>query len=163
MNIHIERVHIERMAAAVRSEYPDDDQLLLDCLEGQTQLFELASSLLGALETEEANEAALCSQIELRQSRLKKARMRQTKIRQLLAELMKIADLGRLALPEATLSLREGKAALTIPDKTAVPETFVQTIRKIDKRKINEEFADRQLPNWLSRTTPSPILTVRRK
>ena len=152
--------------AAIVAMLPDDedDRLKADMLEGETDLHAFASKLLSHIEDDEGVINALADQIEDRKARQERAKHRIASRRDMLAALLDIARLEKLALPEATITKRPGKPKLIVANDDAVPDDY-QAIKKVpDKKAINAAFeAADTLPNWLRREPAKDVLTVRRK
>jgi len=153
--------------AAVRemlANEADDDRLLHDTIEGETDAHGLLSRLLDGIEREEGDRAALTEQMEARKARRDRCDARISTYRNAASAVVRATGLAKITLPEATVSIRDGKPKLTILLDDAVPDQFQVVMRKPDKAAINAAFADTdELPNWLSREAGQPTLTVRRK
>ena len=141
----------------------DDDRLLNDMIEGSTDAIEIARGLLAASDDDEGAIAALDRQVADRQARKKRAQDRIARRREVLTAMMQAAGAKKLTLPEASLSLRDGKAALRVVSDDAVPEAFKVAKLTTCKTAINAEYENATtLPNWLTRDEAKPVLTVRR-
>ena len=141
----------------------DDERLVLDTLEGETDLFELSRRLLDGIERDEGDAAVLAKQIEDRKARADRCKKRVDARREALAALMQCAGIKKLPLPEASLSIRDLKPKLTVVDEAAVPDDFQVIKRSPDKKAINAAFEDADtLPNWLTRGDAGVSLTIRR-
>lgn len=141
----------------------DDERLILDTLEGETDLFALAGRLLNGIEQDDGDAAVLDKQIEDRLARKKRCKARVEARREALAALMQAAGVSKLPLPEATVSVRDGKPTLIVLNDEAVPDDLQVVKRAPDKKAINAAFADAdELPNWLRREDARPVLTIRR-
>jgi outer membrane protein TolC len=141
----------------------DDERLLLDTIEGETDALSLIRRLLDDNEADEGNIEALKAQIEARRVRRQKAEQRIERRREAIAKLIMAAGVKKVPLPEATLSARMGSASLEVLTEAAVPDEYRKPKLLPSKTLINEAFADAgTLPNWLTRNPPRPTLTVRR-
>ena len=152
--------------AAIKTmlEGEDDDRLLNDTIEGSTDALEIARGLLDASDDDEGAIAALDRQVSDRQARKKRAQDRIARRREVLTAMMQAAGAKKLTLPEASLSLRDGKAALRVVSDDAVPDAYKVAKLTTSKTAINAAFEDADtLPNWLVRDEPRPVLTVRTK
>jgi len=142
----------------------DDDRLLADMLEGETDAHEVLRRLLNAVEREEGDKAALTEQMDARKARRDRCEGRIAQLRNGMAAVIRATGLPKVQLPEATLSVSDGKPKLSIVSDDAVPDQFQVVKRTPDKRAINAAYENADdLPNWLVRTAPVPSLTVRRK
>jgi hypothetical protein len=143
----------------------DDEQLVIDCLEGETPLFDIARQLLDANEDDEGIIASLDQQIADRNTRKERAKLRIERRKSALISLMDIAAIKKLPLPEATVSLRTllGRAKVIDPD--LLPDAFVKVseVRKPDMDAINTAVENgAQIPGVV-KTNGSASLSVRRK
>lgn len=142
----------------------DDDRLVMDTLEGETDLFAMLSKLLAQVEDDEGAVASLKEQIEARRFRIASAEARVARGRAMIGKLMDFAQQDKIVLPEATLSRRVVAAKLEIANKDAVPRDLQREKLEPDTAKITEKYADADtLPNWLTRIPESKSITVRRK
>ena len=141
----------------------DDERLLLDTLEGETDAFELVRRLLDGIERDEGDAEVLADQIAQREARMRRCKERNTGRREAISAIMQCAGLKKLPLPEATLTLRDLKPKLAIVSDDAVPEQYQVVKRTPDKKAINTAFeAADNLPNWLTRMDAGTSLTIRR-
>jgi hypothetical protein len=143
----------------------DDEQLVIDCLEGETPLFDIARQLLDANADDEGLIASLDQRIADINIRKDRAKLRIERRKSALISLMDIAAIKKLPLPEATVSLRTllGRAKVIDPD--LLPDAFVKVseVRKPDMDAINTAVENgAQIPGVI-KTNGSASLSVRRK
>lgn len=163
------RVKITRDAvttiAALFSE-EDDDQLKLDTLEGETDLFEFTSRLLARIEYEDGIIANLQHQIALREIRIARAANRITKIKELIISLMQSAKQTKLPLAEATVWISERPPTWRLVDVNALPPHYRKKVTivtfKPDKDKINAAFEKGTVLEGTTKTNGLTVLNVRR-
>lgn len=138
----------------------DDDRLKLDMLEGETNIFELTRRLLDNIEQDEGAKAALITQIQDRNERKARAEHRIEAHRLAIRALMEAAELDKLPLPEATVTLRKLPPKPIVTDEAALPDAFVKITRKPDMAAIkaaNDPVPGTALDNG------GVSLTIRRK
>lgn len=158
----IQVANVMDMLAAIGVD--DDDRLVIDTLEGETDLFAMLSKLLAQVEDDEGAVASLKEQIEARRFRIASAEARIARSRAMIGKLMDFAQQDKIVLPEATLSRRTVAAKLEIADKEAVPQSLCAVKYAPDMAAIKAEFDDADtLPNWLTRIPENKSITVRRK
>jgi len=143
----------------------DDEGLKLDMLEGETTMFEVVRRLLDDCEADDGLIAALKDQIAARQSRRERAETRIDRRKAAITSLMDAAFLTKLALPEATVSLRTLQPRPKITDLAALPDAFV--VETIVRKPDNDAIAvaiegGAEIPGVVM-TNGSSSLTVRRK
>ena len=162
MSVFIDKGRLAQIAEFVR-EQSDDEELLLDMLEGETDLFEIVTKLLNANEDDEGRKAALTEQMNVRKERRDKCDARIVKRREVIRELMEIAGVQKLPLPEATISRQKVKAKVSVKDPDAVPQELCKAIWKPDMEKIKAEYGlSPTLPNWLAIDPERETIVIRR-
>lgn len=161
--LDLTRIQVEAIAAHLRDALDEDERLYLDTLAGETDLYEWVRRLLGRIEEDEGNVAALKEQIADRTLRKNRAEHRIETARDAIKALLECARLDKLVLPEATLSVRETADKLAVNDPEAVPEKY--TVPKPVMEKIKADFTTEtpDLPNWLRVEPGKSSLTIRRK
>ncbi len=136
---HIVRMQIEQLLR----EFPDlaEDDIPL-ALETETDAVEY----LRHIERLRQEAVAHAKSIELVVDDLKTRRIRFERrdeaFRQLMFQMLQAANLRKLELPEATLSIRTGSPKVIITDDTAIPDAFVRIKREPDKAKIKVALQD---------------------
>jgi hypothetical protein len=159
----ITTIQVKAIADMLRDE--EDDILLADMLESETDLHPMLEKLLWWIEQDEGNAAALKAQIDDRTERKRRFEARIAAKRDAVTALLDCAGLDKITLPEATLSVRQLPAKLAVTDPAAVPEEFTVSVPRPNLDAIKAHFnpADPVLPNWLRLDPPKPSLTIRRK
>ena len=165
MRLDITLIQIEAIRTHLADQFEDDERLLLDTLEGQTDAFEIAKRLLDGIERDEGDAAALTEQMASRKARRDRCEARIEARREALMALMQCAGLDKLPLAEASVSLRILPAKIAVNDPAAVPEEYTRPNPKpnMDAIKAAFEPGDETLPNWLRVEPARPSITVRRK
>lgn len=165
MRIDLTAMQVKGIMLHLADQFADDEQLKIDTLEGETDLFALVSRLLEGIEADEGDIAALKEQVDARKVRMARADKRIGARREAIMALMQCAELDKLPLPEATLSLRTMPAKLSVNDAAGVPEGFCTMKPVPNMEAIKSAFApdSPELPNWLRVEPDRPSLTIRRK
>ncbi len=119
-------------------ELIDDVDLRADMLEGSTDLHAIMERLLN--EEREANEliAVVGNRIEALSARRAMFRLRQTSLRAVMQAILDRAELRKLALPEATISITRRGPAVQVIDETLVPDAYCRFKREISKTAIKD-------------------------
>lgn len=158
----IARSQIEGVLDALNHCLHDDEQLRLDMLEGETDLFGIVRRLLNDNEDDEGAIADLREQVDRRKSRKDRAEHRIEKRKEAIASLMEAAQLATLPLPEATLSLRKLEPRRKVFDVDALPLGYFTTeeVRRADLAAI---AAAKEPIEGTTMTNGGVSLTVRRK
>lgn len=160
MRTDIALLQVQNVMAALGSHFDDDERLKLDTLEGETDLFAILPKLLDRLEDEEGNIAVLAEQISDRQARKTRATARKDAYREAIANLMACAELDKVTLPEATLSVRQVPPKPIVTDADALPDALCTFTRKPNMAAIKEAET---LPEGVAFDNGGITLTVRRK
>lgn len=165
MRLDLTLQQIAAIKHSLGDAFDDDEKLLLDTIEGETDAFELVRKLLDGIEADEGDAASLTAQIEARKVRKDRCGARIGARREALTAVMQCAGLDKLPLPEATLSLRTMPAKLVLNAREAVPQEYTVPSPKPSMDLIKAAFSpdNDNLPNWLSVEPERPSLTVRRK
>lgn len=163
--IRVAKASIEHVLDALQHFLGDDEQLKLDMLEGETNLNGVVSDLLASIEDDEGLVNALDVQIDARAARQERAKHRIDAKRRAIASLMDCALLTKLALPEATLSLRTIAPKAKVVNADELPDEFVRTIetRKPDTDAIKAAVEAGQSIPGVVMTNGDASLTIRRK
>lgn len=146
--------------------YPDladDEELRLDTLEGETDFHRIMSRLVRARNEKLADAEGLAGYI----SKLSERRARQVRgadgIKSLMLSLMSVADLPKLVLPEATISVTKPRASVDVLDADALPQGTFSIIRQPDKTAIKALIeAGDEVPGAALKLS-DPGLTIRTK
>lgn len=152
-----------RAIVATYPELADDEDLLLDVLEGQTNLFELASALLLAMKGREAHAEGIKILIRDLEDRKAMLEGRAERLRGLLILLLEDAGLKRLPLDIATISIANRGPKPIWPDAPGDdwPAEFVRVRREINKSAINEALREGRPVPALEMDNGKSGLTVR--
>lgn len=159
--IYVTKQQVAAVALMLANE--EDEQLRLDTLEGETNLFELTRSLLGAIEEDEGNVLALKHQIETKRTRQSAAEHRNDVRRDAIKALLECAGLDKLTLPEATLSVRRVPPKPIVCDEAAVPVELCRLKRTPDIAAIKAELEAGGAVPGVTLDNGGVTLSIRRK
>ena len=124
----LDPIKAARAALAVRESIAavatDDDELLTDMIEGETDLFEIIDRLIARRAENMALAAGAAQHIETMRGRRERFERLAEQDRTLITQAMLIADLPSVRRPVATLSLSARAAKLVIDDEAAIPSGF---------------------------------------
>ena len=155
---------LEREFADLVAAYPElaeDEELRADTIEGETDAYRVLGKIV-AIERD-ANSMALAIGERTKELAARKERYTRRKdaMRALLLRLMKAADLNKVSLPEATVSVSKGRAGVEIVDESLLPDNVVKLKREPDKTAIKAALdAGEDVPGAVLREG-QPTLTVR--
>jgi hypothetical protein len=155
---------IERVMAGLLAEHPEmaeDEILRADMLVGCTNADEILRRLVFELITDIAMAEGVAESIGKLKERQARFERRQDAIRSLMQRVMDAAQIGKIQLPEATLSMRPGVARVVIADEKAIPERFIVTTTSISKAAIKEAIKDGITIEGAYLSNAPPSLSVR--
>lgn len=142
-----------------------DEQLKLSTLEGETGLNELVSSLLAENEDDEGMVKQIKVQIDDRRQRIERFEHRIETRKNAIVSLMDCAQLTKLPLPEATVTLRTLPSRPKVIDADALPDKFVKQVvtLKADMEAIDAALERGENVPGVVMSNGGSSLTVRRK
>jgi hypothetical protein len=140
----------------------DEDQTLLDTLEGASSFPELVGLVIREAKASEAMAEGLQSLIDAMQQRKARLLHRAKQYRATVAEAMINAGERKLTLPDVTLSVRMGKPRLII-DEAAISDRYKvpQITFKTNKEAIQADVDKGDVPEGVQIANPQPVLNVR--
>ncbi|MET3924560.1 siphovirus Gp157 family protein [Devosia sp. 2618] len=152
-----------RHMLVVFPELADDEELRLDTLEGETDFNRIMSRLVRVRNEKLADAEGLGSYI----GDLSERKARQVRgadgVKALMLSLMSVADLPKLVLPEATISVTKPRSSVEVIDVDALPQGTFSIVRQPDKAAIKAQLeAGDDVPGATLKTS-EPGLTVRTK
>lgn len=165
MNINplVVRQQIENLKVA-HPELIEDDEAWLASLESETRFEELVTQLVRRIDDSKALAEGTAGRLTELQER--KARMlhRMESLRNLLFKIMESAELAKLELPEATITIRKGTQQLTgEADAAALPDELCKISRTPDRTAIKEALKTGQTVPGFQLSNATPSLSIRIK
>jgi len=142
-----------------------DDPYLADMLEGETTLDKAVERVLLEAAQRKAEGDGLKEVIAAMQERQKRHYAATEALRQAVVYAMEQAGETSIKTPAITVSIRDGKPKLEIPDMDAVPHEYCQQAIKWvpDRGAIEGEIRHGKIFNWATMSEPKPVLTARIK
>lgn len=160
----IELAEIKRIAEFLREACGDDELAYVSMLEGETNAFEALELTHRSIQADEELLEGIAKRQQELAARKSRIESRRDAKRKAMGQILRAAGLKRAELVEATVSVRDGKAKLVVNDPEAVPEEYTRVKREVDKASVNAAFADAEsIPNWLSRSDPQDVISIRSK
>ncbi len=158
---------LKRIGAETMLREMDPDitfEELADNLEGLTDFNEACSQWVRKEGEDQAQADALGTYISELDQRHARILLRVKATRNVLAQAMDATGTKKLELPEATLSMRAGKAKVIVTDESQLPATLwtEKIVRNPDKNAIAAELDTGPVPG-ATMSNPQPNLTIRRK
>lgn len=160
MRVDLTLIQLNAIRTMLRDAFDEDEQGWLDCLEGETDAFEMLRKLLNGIERDEGDQAQLTEQMANRKARRDRCEARIKEQRDAIAAILECARLDKLVLPEATLSLRKVAPKVVVVAPELVPDELCTFTRKPSLAAIKEAEG---IPAGCSLDNGGYSLTVRRK
>lgn len=153
---------------ALKREYPfiwddGDEKLLTDCLAAETDINEFLTVLVDRMRDSVAMADAIASRIAELESRRDRYSRREQAMRVLAFKVMEAANLRKVELPEATLSIRAGTPKVIITDEAIIPDLLCRITRSPDKTKIKELLTNGDPVQGAELSNAEPTLAIRTK
>ena len=155
---------IARIAELLGALCDGDEVLFADMMEGESPAHDIISRIADAVALDQERLTGIkerAADIATRKARY------ETRIdagKRAIGAVLRAAGLAKVELPEATWSVRDGKAKLIVIDPEAVPFDMTRVKQEPDKIAINAAYENAAaLPNWLVREPATDIITQRSK
>lgn len=146
MNAQYIRAEISRLIDA-NPELAEDDDLRADMIEGETDAVEFIGKALAARQEAVSIQKAIMSRIADLAERAARYDRKAGAMKALIRSVMRSADIDRLELPEATLSISKGRTSVDVTDLDALPQGYFKIERKADKTAIKQAIeAGNEIP-----------------
>jgi hypothetical protein len=123
------------------AEYPEletDEELRADAIEGETDAHKIISRALEARQDAET----LAGAIKAREVDLSARRSRYERkadaMKSLIRSIMQAAQLPKLTLPEATLSITKPRQTVSVENVDQLPQGYFTTVRQADKAALKQ-------------------------
>lgn len=166
MNIHADIQYLKSRISELVLTFPElaeDDDFRVDVFDGETDI----SRVLGKLVNTAREAETMADAIKSRQSELGERRARFERkdeaTRILILSILEAANLPKVQLTEATLSMRHLPPSPIVRDADALPENCVRIERKPDMKAIKAEIeSGREVPGVVM-NNGRPSLTIRTK
>lgn len=142
MNIRADIPLIQRIAAQLRDMLGDDldDETLIDTLDGEADVADIADRMLAAMLDADALAAAVKAQEADLKARRSRIEARAEAFRAQLLTLLDATGAKKMERPRATISRRHGLLSVHITDETAIPSQLCKTTVTPDKAAIKAQL-----------------------
>jgi hypothetical protein len=142
--LFLDAAFVKAEVGKLLAEYPEletDEELRSDMIAGETDAHKIiaralearqeAETLAGAIKAREVDLSARRSRYERKSDAMKS----------LIRNIMRAANLQKLTLPEATLSILAPRQTVGIEDLDAIPQGYYRTVKQADKEAIKQALA----------------------
>lgn len=143
--IAIDASEVERQIAKLFTDYADDlagdDALRADLIESESDLHSIMSRIIDHRQEALGMVAMIKERASHLEERKKRFEARAGAMTALALRLMQVARQTKLVIPEASISILEGKDIVVIDDEDALPQGYTRTKTEPDKIAIKAAFA----------------------
>lgn len=169
MTARLDPAIVLQQIANLKLVYPDvwddgEEKLLADCLEAETDINELLTVLVDRMQDAKSFAGGIAGRIaelELRQARFEQ---REKAMRDLAFKVMSAADVRKIEIAEATLSIANGQCKLIGEvDPLTLPDHFRRMKFEADKKAIKAALENGVTVAGYELSNAEPHLTVRTK
>ena len=158
------RMQIEQLRLTHPGIWDDgDEQLLADSLEGETDFHKFLTAVVRRICEAEAFVEGIDDLITDIKTRRQRFEQRGEAMRSLAFKLMSAADVRKVELPQATLSIRAGQPRVIVTDESALPPDCIRIKREPDKIAIKERLMRGEHVPGASLSNAEPALAMRTK
>jgi hypothetical protein len=141
----------------------EDGVLLVDMLTAETGVCELLNVVEDKRQNATAMAAGIASRIAELELRLDRYERREEAMRALEFKLMQAAEVKKLELPIATLSIRNGTQKVIVTDDKLLPDVLCRIKREPDKTRIKEMLMGGQTVRGCELSNAEPTIAIRTK
>jgi hypothetical protein len=123
---------------SLRAAGEDDEQLIADMVEGETDFHSFMQWLLNKERDEDMLQDGISSRIKALQERKAASVARKERFRAAMLDSLKTVDIAKVTLPEATISRIVVKPSIVVTDESALPESCIRIKREANKTEIKK-------------------------
>ncbi len=163
--IHSDVFNLKNAIDALLVQFPElvtDEILRADTFEAETDIQDILEKLVELAEDARWLAAAIDLRMKELSARGARYSRREEAMRLLIQSVMERADLKKVTLAEATLSVSHRKSTPVILNDEALPDELCKFKRVPDMKKITEAIANGEMPAGVSLSNGRSILTIRR-
>ncbi|MDE2105686.1 MAG: siphovirus Gp157 family protein [Patescibacteria group bacterium] len=135
-NLYLEssflKAEIARLIEA-NPELSEDEVLRADMIDGETEIAKIMAAVLNELNAARTMAVAIKSRENELQERRGRFERREASMRSLMRNIMRAADLDKIMLTEATLSIMKPRTSVNVIDVEALPQGFFKIRKDPDK------------------------------
>lgn len=121
-------------------EIADDEQLLIDMLEGSTDFHQVIQKVFNYMAECEMMASAIGDRIAKMGARKSRMEKNVSLTRNLIQQIMTDAGVKKIDVTEASISLRESPDKIIITDESLIPDEFMKIKKDPDKAALKKAF-----------------------
>jgi hypothetical protein len=146
-----------------QSDIADDDQVLLDTLEGITDVHEQVAALIRDARRAKAMAKGLAEIIKEGQSRKSRLEVRSERLRKFAFDAMQECGIPKVEACDLTISIGKGVPSVIITNDDCVPDALCKIERTPKKNEIAELLKSGEFVPYATMSNAPPTLVVRSK
>jgi hypothetical protein len=156
------QLEISRLLAAV-PELEEDEVLRADMIEGSTDAHAFLSEVVRRIQAAQATQVGIAAYLAELRERRERMERREEALRGLVFKVMGSAELPKVELPEATLSIRQGPRKVIVINEHEIPEDCQRIKIEPDKVAIKQLLQAGNVVPGCILSNAEPVLTIRVK
>lgn len=163
-NLNLKRAELEQSINHLLEQYPElkeDQDLLADMLEGQTDFNEVIAALAKDIKLSKANVAGIKEVAKGLKERQARFEAKEEFARSLILKLMEAAGVKKLTLPVATINLTNVSPSVMIVDEDAIPDAFMRIKKEPNKTAIKAALEAGQQVSGAVMSNGSTTVSIR--
>jgi hypothetical protein len=163
MRLDLDTKYVRDQITALLIAYPElseDDALREDMVEGSTTTFEFLSKVVRLIGNNLSLANGTSSYIEELRVREERLKHRISVLRSLIYKIMTAADLSKVELAEATLSIRSGQSKVIITDESQLLDAYCRIKREPDKTLIKTTLKSGGVVTGAELSNAEPTLAI---
>lgn len=143
--MHVRSESLKQRIEVILRMFPelhDDEEMKFDTLDGETEIKSfLQRCVLSAMiyDSEADATQTTIEKLQFRKARFKK---RVEFYRLLIQDIMNTADMKKIELPEATLTIQNSPSKVVITDESKLPDEVFKITKTVDKIKLKDLLKD---------------------
>ena len=163
-NLQLKRMELEREIELLLEQFPqlkDDQDLLADMLEGQTDFNDVIAALAKDIKLSKANAAGIKEVVKELRERQARFEAKEEFNRNLILKLMEMAGVKKLTLPVATVNITNVSPSVMILDEAAIPDAFMRIKKEPNKTAIKAAMETGQSVPGAAMSNGSTTVSIR--
>lgn len=166
--MRLDPIQVQQQIANLKLTCPEawdegDDVLLTDMLTAETDIAEFLTVIEDRRQDATAMAAGLASRIAELDLRLRRYERREEAMRSLAFKVMQSAELKKMELDMATLSIRNTSPKVIVTDDSLLPDILCKITRAPDKKQIKELLAAGQVVRGCELSNAEPTIAIHTK
>lgn len=163
-NLELEWIQLEQAISTLREQFPqlaDDEDLLIDVLEGETNFHDVISTLAKEIKVSKGQVSGIKEVVKELKERQARYEARDEFARSLIHKLMEMAGVKKLTLPVATVNITNVAPSVMITDEDVIPDVFMRIKKEPNKTAIKAALESGQAVSGAVMSNGSTTVSIR--